>query len=100
MSNRQIQPVRNRDIQVIRQARPRGVLGQVWSVTLQPNNFVLALPQAPSSSRQWFWVAILILALNGFSAVRQEALASGAGGGDIAPITQNSPGDFSSNPGG
>jgi hypothetical protein len=73
----------------------------VWNVALQPNNFFLALPQAPSSSRQWFWVALLILALNGFSAVRQEALASGTGsGGDIAPITQNSPGDFSSNPGG
>jgi len=95
MTNRQIQPVRNRDIQIIRQARPRGVLGQVWSVALQPNNFFLALPQAPSSSRQWFWVALLILALNGFSAVRQEALANGAGSSpDVAPITQDNPGNF------
>src|SRR5258705_5164838 len=96
MSNRQIQPVRNRDIQIIRQARPRSVVGQVWSVALHPNNFFLALPQTASSSRQWFWVALLILALNGFSAVRQEALANGGGGStDIAPITQNNPGDFS-----
>ncbi len=101
MTNRQIQPVRNRDIQIIRQARPRSVLGQVWSVALQPNNFFLALPQAPSSSRQWFWVALLILALNGFSAVRQEALANGTGGGgDIAPITQDNPGAFPISPGG
>ncbi len=100
MNNRQIQPVRNRDLQIIRQARPRGVLGQVWSVALQPNSFFLALPQAPSSSRQWFWVAILILALNGFSAVRQEALANGSGGGgDAAPITQDNSGGFSGKPG-
>src|SRR6266498_2408469 len=97
MTNRQIQPVRNRDIQIIRQARPRSVLGQVWSVALQPNNFFLALPQALSSSRQWFWVALLILGLNGFSAVRQEALANGGGTPtpDVAPITQNTPNDFS-----
>ncbi len=99
MSNRQIQPVRSRDIQIIRQARPRSLWGQVWTVALQPNNFFLALPQAPSSSRQWFWVAVLILALNGFSAVRQEALSSGLGGSSPAPIAQ-SPGDFSSQPGG
>ncbi len=101
MSNRQIQPVRSRDIQIIRQARPRSLWGQVWTVALQPNNFFLALPQAPSSSRQWFWVAVLILALNGFSAVRQDALSSGLGGGSSAPpITQNNPSDFSSQPGG
>ncbi len=99
MSNRQIQPVRNRDIQIIRQARPRSIWGQVWNVALQPNNFFLALPQAPSSSRQWFWVAVLILALNGFSAVRQESLASGLGGGGGDSISQ-SPGDFSSQPSG
>jgi hypothetical protein len=99
MTNRQIQPVPNRDL-IIRQARPRSVWGQVWNVALQPNNFFLALPQAPSSSRQWFWVALLILALNGFSAVRQAALATGGDSGSIAPITQNSPSDFPSNPGG
>jgi len=99
MSNRQIQPVRRSDIQIIRQARPRSLWGQVWTVALQPNNFFLALPQAPSSSRQWFWVAVLILALNGFSAVRQEPLSSGLGGGSAAPISQT-PTDFSSQPGG
>ena len=99
MTNRQIQPVRNRDLQIIRQARPRSLWGQVWTVALQPNNFFLALPQVPSSSRQWFWVALLILALNGFSAVRQEALSSGVGGGDSNPVTQI-PGDLSGAPGG
>lgn len=96
MTNRQIQPVRNRDIQIIRQARPRSLWGQVWTVALQPNNFFQVLPQTPSSSRQWFWVAVLILALNGFSAVRQDALVNGTGDGSITPpVSQSSGGDFS-----
>lgn len=103
MSNRQIQPVRNRDVQIIRQARPRSLWGQVWNVALQPNTFFLALPQTPTHSRQWFWVAILILALNGFSAVRQESILSGAGS-SADPFSQStdfSGGDFSSGgPGG
>jgi hypothetical protein len=45
-------------------------------------------------------VALLILALNGFSAVRQEALANGGGsGGEVAPIVQDNPGDFGGKPG-
>lgn len=88
MSNRQIQPVRSRDLQIIRQARPRSLWGQVWTLALQPNTFFEALPRA-NSARQWFWVAVLILALNGMSAVRQEALANGAAGGDVVvpPVT-------------
>ncbi|MBL8119689.1 MAG: YIP1 family protein [Anaerolineae bacterium] len=82
---RQIQPVRNRDIQIIRQGRPRSLWGQVWTLALQPNNFFLALPQTASSARQWFWVAVLILALNGMAAVRQEALKSGNGDSGSAP---------------
>ena len=103
MSNRQIQPVRNRDVQIIRQARPRSLWGQVWNVALQPNTFFLALPQAPSSSRQWFWVAVLILALNGFAAVRQDAVASGGGASVDPGFSQGSEfpsTDFSSGPGG
>ncbi len=88
MSNRQIQPVRNRDVQIIRQARPRSLWGQVWNIALQPNTFFLALPQAPTNSRQWFWVAVLILALNGFSAVRQDAISSGGGGSSDPSISQ------------
>lgn len=101
MSNRQIQPVRNRDVQIIRQARPRSLWGQVWNVALQPNTFFLALPQAPSSSRQWFWVAVLILALNGFSAVRQDAIASGGGSTDpsFSQPDFSGGGDLSGGPG-
>ncbi len=77
MSDRQIQPVR-RDLQLIRQGRPRSLWSQVWTVALQPTAFFQALPQTPSSSRQWFWVAVLILVLTGFSAVRQEALRGGS----------------------
>jgi hypothetical protein len=77
MTDRQIQPVRQ-DLQLVRQGRPRSLWSQVWTVALQPNTFFQALPQVQSSNRQWFWVAVLILALTGFSAVRQEALRGGS----------------------
>jgi len=86
---RQIQPVRNRDIQIIRQGRPRSLWGQVWTLALQPNNFFLALPQTASSARQWFWVAVLILALNGMAAVRQEALKSGGSNSGNTPLASD-----------
>ncbi len=95
MSNRQIQPVRN-NYPLARQARPRGLVGQVWALALQPNYFFSTLPQV-GDARQWFIVAVLILALNGFAAVRQEALAGGAGAdaGGGAAI----PGDLGGLPG-
>lgn len=101
MSNRQIQPVRSRDLQIIRQSRPRSMWSQVWTLALQPNTFFEALPRA-GNARQWFWVAVLILALNGFSAVRQEALTSSAAGGGVAvpPLTDLGGGDSFPLPGG
>lgn len=73
MSNRQIQPVRPRDYQLARQVRPRSLWGQILTITLQPGYFFLTMPSA-GDSRQWFWVAVLILGLVGFSAVRQESI--------------------------
>jgi hypothetical protein len=75
LANRQIQPVRNRDYAIIRQPRPRGVITQVVTVALQPTYFFRTLPNV-ADTRQWFWVAGLILILIGLSAVRQESLKS------------------------
>lgn len=50
-----------------------GLFGQIGAVLLQPGTFFRSLP-AISTSRQWVWVAILIVLLAGFAAVRREAL--------------------------
>jgi hypothetical protein len=105
MSNRQIQPVRPRDYQLARQVRPRSLWGQLWTITLQPGYFFHTLP-SPGDSRQWVWVAILILSLVGLSAVRQEAIQNAGTGSNSSPIDFNSPpgtdlgggNPFSSNP--
>src|ERR1043165_8532284 len=92
MSNRQIQPVRPRDYQLARQVRPRSLWGQIWTITLQPGYFFRTLPPA-NDTRQWFWAAMLILALVGFSAIRQNAVQNPATDISSPPI------DFSSPPG-
>ncbi len=89
MTNRQIQPA-NRDVRLAPRGRPRGVLGQVWTSVLQPGYFYRTLPPM-ADTRQWLWVAVLILALTGFGAVRQEALKNGDGGGSVTPIDVNTP---------
>lgn len=90
MANRQIQPVRNRDYAIIRQPRPRGVMSQVMTVALQPTYFFRSLPNV-SDTRQWFWVAALILILVGLSAVRQESLQSAGGANTVIPPVIDSP---------
>jgi Yip1 domain len=94
MSNRQIQPVRPRENHIARQVRPRSLWGQIWTITLQPDYFFRTLPSA-SDTRQWFWVALLILGLVGLSAVRQEALQNPDTSSASPPIDFNSPSDNS-----
>jgi hypothetical protein len=79
MTNKQIQPVRNRDYQITQRTRPRGLWGQVWLVVLQPAYFFRTLPLL-EATRTWLWAAVLILALMGLSAVRQDAIQNGNGG--------------------
>jgi len=79
MTDKQIQPVRSRDYQITQRARPRGLWGQVWMVVLQPGYFFRTLPLL-EDTRAWLWAAVLILALTGISAVRQEALRNGETG--------------------
>lgn len=93
MSDKQIQPVRNRDYQITQRSRPRGLWGQVWMALLQPGHFFRTLPLM-EDTRTWLWAAVLILALTGISAVRQDQMLNGSGG--AAP-----PVDFGGNvPGG
>ncbi|MEP7291012.1 MAG: YIP1 family protein [Chloroflexota bacterium] len=47
--------------------RPRSLWGNLSLVILQPSVFYRSFPLA----RHWLWVAVLILTLNGFSAVNQ-----------------------------
>lgn len=59
-----------------RNGRSRSLISQITTVLLQPVYFFRTLP----STSQWVWVALLILALVGFSAVRQpqpEAIDTG-----------------------
>lgn len=78
MADKQIQTISNRDYALARSARPRSLVGQVGMVLLEPGAFFRALPFV-ESSRQWVWAALLILALVGISAVRQDALLNGGG---------------------
>lgn len=91
MTNRQIQPA-NRDVRLAPRGRPRSLWGQVWTSVLQPGYFYRTLPPM-ADTRQWLWVAALILALTGLGAVRQEALRnSGSGSGSsVPPIDINTP---------
>lgn len=76
MGDKQIQTINNRDYALARRSRPRGLVGQMGMVLLEPGAFFHALPYA-DGSRQWVWAALLILALVGISAVRQDALLNG-----------------------
>lgn len=93
MANRQIQPAGNREIRLPPRGRPRGLVSQVSTSLLQPGYFFRTLPPM-ADTRQWLWVAVLILALTGLSAVRQDALKNGSGsntGFTAPPIDLGSP---------
>ena len=92
MNNKSIQPTRNRDYQITPRTRPRGLWGQTWTVVLQPGYFFRTLPQV-ADTRSWLWAAILVLALTGLSAIRQDALtnATSGGGGNPTPDFSGAP---------
>jgi hypothetical protein len=75
--SRQIERVRAREAQIIQQARSRGLVSQIWTVLLQPGVFFRTLP-AIDNTRQWFWVALIILAFVGLSAVQHQSITSEA----------------------
>lgn len=61
--------------------RSGGLISQISMVLLRPGGFFHALPPI-KLTRQWVWVAILILALSGYSAVRQESSPDANGNTD------------------
>lgn len=81
-------PSRRQDFAGFQRNRRRGVWSQIGAVLLHPVAFFRGLPPL-GQTRQWLWVALIILALVGFSAVEQQnGIAPGA-----APAL---PGDLSS----
>lgn len=69
---------------LVQQNRPRSLIGQILAALLQPGSFFRGL----ASSRQWLWVALLVLALTGVAAVRQASLIAAAANPDAgAPVT-------------
>lgn len=58
-----------------RNGRSRSLISQITTVLLQPVYFFRTMP----ATSQWVWVALIILALVGFSAVRQSQLGDNAG---------------------
>lgn len=80
----QRQPSRARPYPSAAAARPRGLWGQIWMALLQPGMFFSGLPAA-ERTRQWLWAGLLVLALIGFSAVRQAA-NSGSSAAPVAPL--------------
>lgn len=73
----QQQPRRDRSFSRAESTRSRGLWGQIWMALLQPGVFFRGLREA-DHTRQWLWAGVVILALIGFSAVRQAALSGPA----------------------
>lgn len=69
-------PVRSPRYALAKPAPRRGLLASVMAVLLQPGAFFASLA---TGSRQWLLVALLILALAGFTAVRHAELTTGSG---------------------
>ncbi len=70
MTNSSASPPGTSSFAGFRPNRRQGVGRQIGAVLLHPVDFFTRLP-ALSATRQWLWVALIILGLLGFSAVRQ-----------------------------
>jgi hypothetical protein len=64
----------------VQPAPTRGWLGHMLAVLLQPVAFFRQMP----NTRQWLFVALLILVLVGAAAVRRPSAESGVSGGDVS----------------
>lgn len=73
--------------------RPRSLWGQIVTLLFQPGKFFRTLP-ALQDSRQWFWIALLVLGLVAFSTVRTRSTTSDTSTGDGGTST-----DLSNPPG-
>ena len=76
--------------------RPRSLWGNLSSVLFQPVSFFQSFP----TTRQWLWVALLILIVFGFSAVHQPDMTDTTSqGGDFSAQPILPSGDLSDNSG-
>ncbi len=75
-----------------RSLRPRGLWGQLNLLVLQPGAFFSTL-QPLHQERQWLWVAVLLLALVSFNAVRQNSAAASPTQPEI-PVPLDMGGEF------
>jgi hypothetical protein len=69
-------PVRSRSSngrKYLPEPRSPGLVGQLWMVLLRPGAFFQSLPPL-RATRQWVWIAAIVLALSGYSAVRRDSL--------------------------
>lgn len=70
-----------------RNGRSRSLISQITTVLLQPVYFFRTMP----ATSQWVWVALIILTLVSFSAVRQsqlgDASAASSAGFEMPPVT-------------
>jgi hypothetical protein len=86
MSDKELQTSRANNYQLVQRSRPRGLVAQIMAVLLQPGVFFRTLPSI-GETRQWLWVAVIVLALAGYSAVRyQELSEADNGGGELPPM--------------
>ena len=76
-----------------RSLRPRGLWGQLNLLVLQPGAFFNTL-QPLHQERQWLWVAVLLLALVSFNAVRQSTTAASPTQPDFSAPIDTSGGEF------
>lgn len=85
-----LQPSRRSTSEIITQMRPRGLVASIRMALLQPILFFRTLSAPQPDSRQWLWMAILLLLVAGIVAIRQEEIRAGSttppidgGGGGI-----------------
>ncbi|HEX2623564.1 MAG TPA: Yip1 family protein [Phototrophicaceae bacterium] len=99
MADRQIQELQPQELPLGQRTRTRSLAGQISAALLQPVYFFRTLA-GMGETRQWLWVALLIMGIIGLSAVRQQSLASTTDTGINSPTTDFGGGDFSGDPGG
>ncbi|MBC8100294.1 MAG: YIP1 family protein [Armatimonadetes bacterium] len=100
MTQQQIEGPSSDALGLGRRVRQRSLISQLSTALLQPVYFFRTLPNL-GETRQWLWVALLVLGLIGFSAVRQQALAGSlTPDGTITPITDDFGAPFDDGSGG
>lgn len=70
--------------------RPRSLVGQAATLLFQPGKFFRTLPSL-QETRQWFWIALLVLGLVAFSTVRTQTTSQETTSGGTTPADMTTP---------